>query len=444
MVDALVSAKYRFVVHFQDGSSGTTGLSYTRTSTPIAELTPKMASITKSLNKVGTMTLTVNKNELGDLWTKYPLVWKKNLVPVAATIWVLRDTEVMWAGNIWDIERSSDSHLATLQCEEIIGLYDRIQLSTDFAGNGASTSIGSLISSLLVVEGVETPQMKVVDFSSLVPGGTYLTSYVPYWYEYQKLKVGELIRQLLTLAGVDWHQVIGRYDQISGDYYLGSGPPYFQTMQYGYGIFWGFYGYGPSSTFNGAAGRDWEAGGTNPIEVGTITGTGSAAAATPIYPWSQVAFEWGSKTRQSVDQLKMTYSARSTANTVRVGGYGQQGLQLRQRYTVANNLRLYLPKLFGSWEDDKLTNQTMVDNRTQQIISYTGLPTMYLTAKVRQPSQLASYETIKLGDRVRCTVKDDGLDWTGKLRIYNITMEVDDRGNEWMVVDLAPDTSSYQ
>lgn len=440
----MTDSKYRFVVHFQDGSSGTTGLSYTRTSIPAAELSPKSAQITFSLNRVGTMSLTVNKAEVADLFTKYPLVWKKTLTPVASTVWVLRNNQVIWAGNIWDIERSTDSQLVTLQCEEIIGLYDRMILSSDFAGNNASTAIGSLINSLLVVEGVEAAQMKIVDFSSVLAGTSYLPSYVPQWYEFQKLKIGELIRQLLALAGVDWHQAVGRYDSTSGEWYIGPGPPLFQTMQYGYGVYWGLYGFGPSATFNGAAGRDWETGGTNPIEVGTISGTGSTAAATPVYPWSQVAFEWGAGTRQSVDHFKINYSARSTANVVRVGGYGQQGLQLHQRYTMANNLRLYLPKLFGAWEDAQLTTQGMVDARTKQVISSTGLPSMYLTARVRQPSALASYDVIKLGDRVRCTIKDTGIDWTGKLRIYNITLQTDDRGNEWMSVDLAPDTTAYQ
>ncbi len=436
-----MTAQYRFVVHFHDNPGSASGFSYTRTSVPVCELVPKSVSLTLSLNKVGQMSLTVNKADISNTWGNYPLSWKNTLVP-CTSVWVLRNEIVVWAGYIWDIDFDTDDHTATLACEELIGIYDRIELSTNFSGNGASTAVGSLVQSLLNVQGTETAQMRIVDFSSLVPGTSYLGQHTPYWYEYQKLKVGDLVRQLLGSQGCDWRQAINRYDS-SGEWFYGSGSPYFQTQSFGFGAFWGIYGFGPSATFSGSAGRDWETAGNNPIELGTVSGSGSTAAPTPVYPWSQVGFEWGPDTRDNVDSFKVTYSARKTASNVRVGGYGNQGLQLHQRYGMSDTYRLFLPQLYGSWNDPLLTTQTMVDNRAKGIVSVTGLPTVFLTAQVQQPNALASFETIALGDRVRCTIKNECMNWTGKLRIYNITLQLDDRGNEWMLVDLAPDTSAY-
>lgn len=434
-----MTAKYRFML--MTPTNPADGYSWAKTGTLVCDLSPKAVSVTKALNRAGQVQLTVLQEELRDAHAAFPSVWKGNLVPGAATLWIQRDHKMIFGGLVWDIDMQSGSQTATITGEEFIGYYDHLELSTAFSGNLVGASPGSIIRTLLAHEGVNSIQMKPWDFSDVTGNTVYLSgTYVPRWYEWQKLKVGDLVRSMLALGNADWMQEINSFD--------GFGDPLvngFQTnINFQKAAFWGIFGSGPSGNYYVKGGKDWEAAPGYQIEYGSISGSGSSSPPTPAYPWVAPCFEWGSGTRQTIHSYRLTHSARKTGNRVRVGGYGSQGTQLHQRYLLAYFERLGVPFLDASSDDPQLGTQGAVDARAKAMISMTGLPALTMTAKVLQPNPMCSYDDVGIGDRVRVTIKDKALTWTGKLRVSAITIQLDDRGNEWMNVDLAPDTAAYQ
>jgi hypothetical protein len=375
----------------------------------VYEVSPSRATLQWGLNRAGVATLEANKLDIErhvTSSTNYPLFWY-GIVPGAACLWVHRNNRPIWGGIIWDITSGSDRQTVQITAEEFTGLYDRNHLTTTIQSN---QSVQNLVTTLIQLEPNASwmkHYIKKGTFSNV--DGVYQMH--PQWYEYENRNVGDLLRTLTDFKdGFDFYQGLVRSTDVNN-----SGVP--------------------------------EAGFITELPTaGTNYGDGSSAGAAAYYP-----VEWGPDTMETAEEVSYTHSARKTASFVKVTGFGDNGAALRATsthlYPIDNLISPRMDYMHTDKELGREGGQARVNEKTTKIINVLGRPHLHVQAKIKPKANWPflwdnSYGAPPLGSRFRTRIVDTGLNYSGLLRANQWGVELNSSGQEWILLDLAPDESA--
>lgn len=359
-------------------------------------------SFSSALNRAGTLRGRAIKpildTQLLDL--PYP-----SFEPGTSALWVWREPPIgetgtdptyVWAGVIWDVNGDTESNIIDISAEEFTGVYDRLRLTTDFAGNnvnrGAIDLVGDLIS---IVVGGATQLNMLLDKQPASATGPIVR---PRWFEFEDRMVGDLIKTLSsqgfgTGQHFEWQQVIHHRTIV--------GSPLYQTRAY-FTI--------------------WENG----------------AGVTRTWP----TIEAGKNTINNARKIEFTYSARQTATRLKVKGFGEGASQLKSTVLSPYGFNRFLMVFDAVQEDQELRSQTAVDNTANQMITGCGLPIPHFNASIPVDQINFPINSVNLGDTLAVRVDDGYMKYRGYLRIVGLGFRVVGNAYEEYVLELTADANS--